>query len=64
MAVPVAAGLKWKLSPKDDFYQEALDLLAGLDFHAKQQQSSLIKAAMYPADGNELQEATADKAQF
>eukprot|EP00878_Enallax_costatus_P032076 GHUV01035174.1.p1 GENE.GHUV01035174.1~~GHUV01035174.1.p1 ORF type:complete len:149 (+),score=42.42 GHUV01035174.1:401-847(+) len=52
----ILEGLKWKLSPKDDFYQEALDLLAGLDFSAKQQQSSLIKAAMYPFEGQEQQE--------
>ena len=58
----VPTGLKWKLSPKDDFYQEALDLLAGLDFSAKQQQSSLIKAAMYREDGQEQQEAGTESA--
>jgi hypothetical protein len=39
-------GIKFKLSPKDNFYQEALDLLAGLDAATKQQQSELIKAVV------------------
>jgi hypothetical protein len=45
-----AAGVKWKLSPKEDLLLEALDLLAGLDSHAKQQQSQLIKAVMSTAE--------------
>jgi hypothetical protein len=45
-----AAGIKWKLSPKDDLLLEALDLLAGLDSHAKQQQSGLIKAVLSTAE--------------
>jgi hypothetical protein len=43
-------GIKWKLSPKEDLLLEALDLLAGLDSHAKQQQSQLIKAVMSTAE--------------
>lgn len=45
-----AAGIKWKLSPKEDLLLEALDLLAGLDSQAKQQQSQLIKAVLGTAD--------------
>jgi hypothetical protein len=45
----LAAGIKWKLSPKEDLLLEALDLLAGLDSQAKQQQSGLIKAVLSTA---------------
>eukprot|EP00879_Flechtneria_rotunda_P007481 GHRR01007848.1.p1 GENE.GHRR01007848.1~~GHRR01007848.1.p1 ORF type:complete len:248 (+),score=68.21 GHRR01007848.1:144-887(+) len=52
----ILEGVKWKLSPKEDFYQEALDLLAGLDSTTKAQQSDLIKAVlMSPAAGQQQQ---------
>ncbi|KAF6264759.1 small rab-related GTPase [Scenedesmus sp. NREL 46B-D3] len=46
----ILQGIKWKLSPKEDLLLEALDLLAGLDSQAKQQQSQLIKAVLGTAD--------------
>lgn len=45
------AGLKWKLSAKDDFYQEVLELLGDLDLQAKLQQKELIKAVLQSGDG-------------
>eukprot|EP00877_Chromochloris_zofingiensis_P002737 jgi/Chrzof1/12464/Cz06g35090.t1 len=47
----ILQGLKWKLSAKDDFYQEVLELLGDLDLQAKLQQKELIKAVLQSGDG-------------
>lgn len=52
----MSAGIKFKLSLKDDYYQEALDLLAGLDSNAKEQQSQLIKAVLTTAEQEQAQQ--------
>lgn len=54
-----AAGIKWKLSPKEDLLLEALDLLAGLDSAAKQQQSKLIQAVASSTEAEEQQQQQA-----
>jgi Rab-like protein 2 len=53
-------GLKWKVSPKEDFYQEVLDLLGGLSTAVKQQQQDLIKAVMAPGAAGQEEEQAAD----
>lgn len=54
-------GLKWKVSPKEDFYQEVLDLLGGLSTAVKQQQQELIKAVMSPGAAEEEEEHAAEE---
>lgn len=55
----ILQGIKWKLSPKEDLLLEALDLLAGLDSAAKQQQSKLIQAVASSTEAGEQQQQQA-----
>jgi Rab-like protein 2 len=40
----IMAGIKWKAAPKDDFYQEVLDLLGEISMDTRRELEAAVKA--------------------
>lgn len=40
----IMAGMRWKAAPKDDFYQEVLDLLGEISLDTRKQLEDAVKA--------------------
>ena len=40
----IMAGVKWKAAPKDDFYQEVLDLLGDISMDTRKELEAAVKA--------------------